>query len=49
MERDKRQDNETTEQDEACGARATRRPVHPGDLEEGRPHTIISNRQRNQS
>ena len=35
-----------TEQDESSpsGARATRPPVHPGDLEEGRTHKIISNR-----
>ena len=34
-----------TEQDEASpsGARARRPPAHHGDLEERRPHKIISN------
>ena len=42
---------ETTAQDEASPrcSRATRPPVHHGDLEEGRPHKIISNRQREAS
>ena len=42
---------ETTEQDEASpsGAQARRPPVHHDDLEEGRPHKIISNRQREAS
>ena len=36
-----------TELDEASqsGVRATQPPVHPGDLEESRPHKIINNRQ----
>ena len=40
-----------TELDEVSpsGARATQPPVHHGDLEEGRPHKIISNRQRKAS
>ena len=40
-----------TELDEASpsGVRATRPPVHHGDLEEGRTHKIISNRQREAS